>query len=299
MKILVTGASGGVGSAVARELLDNNHQVRIFDRAAPSSELRRDCEVVYGDVTDRLAVLRAVQDCEAVAHLAAIPNPMGGNALELFAPNVLGTQHLLSAAEGEGIQRFVLASSGSIYGFPFQPENAPDGRIEPQYLPLDEEHPILNRDVYALSKQCNELCAAMMTRRTGMATTCLRLSWVVDFTNVHQKRWAKRGLSRASEWKNPDLWTYVERRDAARAFRLSLENVDSGHHVLLIAARDVWGAGDRKEWIRKHYPQLESYLENGFPYETDGFWNTRRAEDVLGWKSEIHWRDVPEWNEEK
>ena len=288
MKVLVTGAAGKVGGAVARDLLDAGHQVRILDRAVPAPELRARCEVVYADLTDRFALLRACEGVEAIAHLAAVPDPVGGKDLELFAPNVVGTQYLLAAAEAYDVKRVALASSGSIYGYPFQRND----NIEPHYLPLDEAHPIENQDVYALSKQCNELTAAMYTRRCGMATTCLRLSKVVDLQSGNP--WMRRWLERAGAHRDRDLWSYVEIRDAARAFRLALERVESGHHVVLLAARDLWGTGDWRALIEEHYPKLAPFLDSGFDYERYGFWDTRRAGELLGWESRWHWREVLE-----
>ena len=293
MKVTVTGAAGRVGQAVAREFLEAGYAVQIIDRAAPPDDLRQRCEVCYLDLTDRLGLLRALEGSEAIAHLGAIPDPSGGKDLELFPTNVVGTQFLFAAAEAHGIKRVALASSGSIYGMPFQKSDT----LEPQYLPLDENHPILNEDVYALSKQCNELTAATYTRRTGMATTCLRLSWVVNFERVD--RWSRRWLERAGEHKSRDLWAYVERRDVARAFRLAIEKVESGHHVLLIAAQDLWGFGGdtpegRHARIEQHFPDLLPFLDNGFDYANQGFWDTRRAQELLGWQSKYHWRDALE-----
>jgi len=295
MKILVTGASGSVGQAVVRELLDAGHSVRAFDRVPLPSDLRMQCENQLGDLLDRYAVLRAVEGVEAVAHLAAIPNPSGGNEIQLFAPNVLGTQLVLEACEVFDIQRVALASSCSIFGFAFQ--NAPHGEevIGPHYLPLDEDHPIENRDVYGLSKQCNELTAAMVSRRTGMATVCLRLSAVFSLEDIHP--WTRRSLERSFEWKGRDLWAYIERRDAARAFRLSLERVESGHHVLQIVAGDYWATAPYRALIERHYPALllsmDEARERGYDFSQGG-WDTRRAQELLGWKSEHHWGDVEE-----
>ncbi len=298
MKILVTGASGEVGRAVVRDLLDNGHEVRAFDRTPLPLDLRSKCEVHLGDITDRFAVLKAVEGVEAVAHLAAIPNPMGGNDLVLFAPNVLGTQLVLEACEAFDVRRVALASSCSIWGFAFQ--NAPHGEevIGPHFLPITEEHPIENRDVYGLSKQCNEATAAMYSRRTGMATTCLRLMAV--FSLEHLNPWMRRSLERGFEWKSRDLWGYVERRDAARAFRLSLENLESGHHVLQIAAQDYWSLAPFRALIERHYPELLPLMSqaqpNGYNF-AHGAWDSRRAQELLGWKSQHHWGDVEELKE--
>ena len=294
MKILVTGAAGKVGSAVARELLNANHEVRIFERAPVSSDLRAECEVVHGDLTDRFAVLRAVEGVQAIAHLGAIADPLHGRDLELFAPNVLGTQHILAAAASFGIRRVVLASSLTIYGLQFQIAKNGEETILPQFLPFDESHPIQPADVYALSKQCNEATAATYTRRFGMATTCLRLSWVNSLENPNE--WTKRHLERGGNWKNRDLWAYVERRDAARAFRLALETVESGHNIVGIVARGFWSSWSARELVKRHYPDLEHFLDerSDWDFQNDGFWDTRAAEQLCGWKSEIHWQDVPE-----
>jgi nucleoside-diphosphate-sugar epimerase len=291
MKILVTGASGGVG----RDLLGAGHDVRAFDRVPLPADLRPQCESHLGDITDRYAVLKAVEGVEAVAHLAAIPHPGGGNDLILFAPNVLGTQLVLEACESFGIGRVALASSCSIHGFAFQ--NVPHGEevIGPHFLPLTEDHPIENRDVYGLSKQCNELTAAMVSRRTGMATTCLRLMAVFSLEELNP--WTRRNLERGLEWKSRDLWGYVESRDAARAFRLSLENVESGHHVLLITAQDYWSTSPFRALIERHFPHLLPSMDEaqskGYDFKDGGF-DTRRAQELLGWKSEHHWGDLEE-----
>jgi nucleoside-diphosphate-sugar epimerase len=284
MNILVTGASGRVGSAVARELLLHGHKVRVFDRSAPPKDLRRRVKVIYGDIADRYALMKAAEGMDAIAHLAAIPNPNNGNEEILFQPNVLGTQYLLAAAELHEVSRVVLASTCAIYGLPFARE-----RIEPQYLPLDENHPMLQQDLYGLSKQINELTAATYTRRSGMATTCLRISMVVDFTSP-QMRWLHRMIERAAEWPSHDLWAYIDVRDVARAFRLALERVESGHHVAHIVARDTLTDHDRRDLIRRHFPHLERFLET-YNYEAMGFWDTRRAEELFGFVAEIDWRD--------
>ncbi len=292
MKILVTGAAGGVGGAVARELLDAGHEIRAFDRAPLPRDLRERCEMHLGDLTDRYAVLRAVEGVEAVAHLAAIPNPVHGNDLSLFAPNVLGTQLVFAACEAYDVRRVALASSCSIFGFAFQ--NVPFGEevIGPRFLPITEDHPIENRDLYGLSKGCNEATAAMYNRRCGIASVCLRLCAVHSLEEIHP--WLRRSLERG-EWKSRDLWGYVERRDAARAFRLALERVESGAHVVTLAAQDYWSAWPYRALLERHYPAMlpsfDAAVADGYD-PAHGGWDSRRAGELLGWKSKHHWSDL-------
>ncbi|BCM93638.1 uronate dehydrogenase [Abditibacteriota bacterium] len=295
MKILVTGAAGTIGRIVVRDLLDAGHEVRAFDRAPLPRELRDKCESQLGDLTDRYAVLKAVEGVEGVAHLGAIPNPENGSDLILFPPNVLGTQLVFEACEAFDVGRVALASSGSIFGFAFQ--NAPHGeeKIGPHYLPMTEEHPIENCDVYGLSKQCNEITAGMYSRRTGMATTCLRLGWVNSTERLNP--WMRRALERGGEWKSRDLWGYVDRRDAARAFRLALEHVENGHHILHIMAQDYWSTLPYRALLELHYPSLLPSLDEAVAAGYDasqGGWNTKRAQELLGWKSQHHWGDLEE-----
>jgi nucleoside-diphosphate-sugar epimerase len=291
MKILVTGAAGNVGAFVARELLDHGYQVRALDRTAPPEDLRSRVEVVYADLSDRLAMLRAAQGCDAIAHLAAIPNPMHGRDLEILEPNVVGTHYVLAAAEAQGISKVVLASSVSIYGVPFA-----EKQFVYDYLPIAEGHPITEQDLYALSKHCNELTAATYTRRTGMATTCLRIGMVVDFGGKHL-HWYKRSLNNLNEWPSRDFWHYIEVRDVARAFRLALENVEAGHHAAHVVAREPFTKHDPRELICLHYPHLERFLDSDWDFAKMGFWDTRRAEELFGFISQISWRDVPELRE--
>jgi dihydroflavonol-4-reductase len=118
MKTLVTGASGFVGSAVVRQLLEAGHDVRALLR---SQSDRRNIdglalEVVTGDLTDRSSLERAMVGCEALFHVAAdyrmwIPNPD-----YTYQTNVKGTGDLMRAAASAGVKRIVYTSSVATLG---------------------------------------------------------------------------------------------------------------------------------------------------------------------------------------
>lgn len=284
MKILVTGASGLVGSVVARELLEQGHELRVLDRELPAPDIRQNVEMVYADIADRFAVLRAFEGIEGVAHLAAIPNPGAGEA-PLIGPNIAGTFHILEACEAFGVQRCVLASTCAIYGLPFSHEP-----IEFLYLPIDEEHPMRASDLYAVSKQTCETMAAMVSRRSKVATTCLRINRVINPTG-RRMRWARRMLESAHTRPDADLWHYIHAHDVARAFRLALEKVTEGHHRIQLVSRDLLTDKDPRELLEMHYPNLVRFLDGYDPSEM-GFWNTRRAEILLGFVPERSWREM-------
>src|SRR3954465_6040156 len=109
MTALVAGASGFVGSAVVRALLDSGEAVRAFVR--PSSD-RRNLEnlkvgIEVGDLRDRASLDRAIKGCDPVFHVAAdyrlwVPQPE-----EMFHANVDGTRNVMEAAGNAGVRRVV------------------------------------------------------------------------------------------------------------------------------------------------------------------------------------------------
>ncbi|MGV8965471.1 MAG: NAD-dependent epimerase/dehydratase family protein [Cellulomonas sp.] len=110
MRVLVTGASGMLGRAVALRLQRDGHTVRTFQRHPAGVP---DADEVLGSVTDPAAVARAVRGCDGVVHLAAKVSFTGPEA-EFDVVNVGGTRSVLAAARAAGSRRFVLVSSPSV-----------------------------------------------------------------------------------------------------------------------------------------------------------------------------------------
>ncbi|MBF4463261.1 MULTISPECIES: NAD-dependent epimerase/dehydratase family protein [unclassified Rathayibacter] len=110
MRVLVTGASGLLGGAVAAGLVAEGHEVRTFQRR-PSGVTG--VEEARGSLTDPRAVEEAVADSDAVVHLAAKVS-LAGDPADFDRVNVDGTRRLLAAAERAGVRRFVQVSSPSV-----------------------------------------------------------------------------------------------------------------------------------------------------------------------------------------
>ena len=110
MKITVTGASGLLGSSVARALVAGGHEVTTLQRRPSSVPGARD---VIGTVTDPDSVAEALTDAEAVVHLAAKVSMMGDPS-EFEAVNIGGTRTLVDAALAAGVKRMVHISSPSV-----------------------------------------------------------------------------------------------------------------------------------------------------------------------------------------
>jgi dihydroflavonol-4-reductase len=132
VKALVTGATGFVGSAVARALLAEGWQVRALVRAGSD---RRNVatlalEPVVGDLTDPASLERAVAGCEAVFHVAADYRLWAPQPRQLYHTNVEGTANLLAAAQRAGVGRIVYTSSVATVGLPA------DGRAGAEDTPV-------------------------------------------------------------------------------------------------------------------------------------------------------------------
>ncbi len=152
MKVLLTGGAGYIGSHTAVELLTQGHEVVIFDNFSNSSHRAVErvqqitgCSlpVVHGDVRDQSLLeqtLRAHQ-IDSVVHFAG-KKAVGESVaqpIDYFDNNVNGTLVLLRAMAAAGVKRLVFSSSATVYG-------------DPQYLPLDEQHPLSVTNPYGRSK---------------------------------------------------------------------------------------------------------------------------------------------------
>ena len=133
--ILVTGATGFLGSVLVRQLLAEGEAVRILRRASSSLDLLGEAagrvEHALGDVTDAAAVREAMRGVEHVYHTAAFVGFGGAKDAErLRAVNVGGTANVVNAALEEGARRLVLTSSQAALGRPETPSGVIDETAE-------------------------------------------------------------------------------------------------------------------------------------------------------------------------
>ncbi len=120
MKALVTGATGFVGAAVARALIREGWQVRALVRKGSERRNVRDLslELVEGDLGDPASLDRALEQCEALFHVAADYRLGALDPRQLYQTNVEGTRQILDASRKAGVRRVVYTSSVATVGIP-------------------------------------------------------------------------------------------------------------------------------------------------------------------------------------
>jgi UDP-glucose 4-epimerase len=271
VRVLVTGDQGRVGAPVAGFLRACGYEVAGFDRAGGE------------DVLDLAAVSRAARGCAAIVHLAALAHDSAGSPDQIMAVNVLGTWHVLLAAEAAGAGRVVCFSSMQVFGIA-------EGERLPDYFPVDDAHPRRAMRPYGLSKCLAEDLCAGFTARTGIPTVALRPAWVWD-PGMYQRIEAQWQHDPGSEWT--PTWEYgqfVDVRDVVGAVRRALDVPLDGHHRLLLAAADIAATSPSLTMTARFAPSVPVRDPSGFQREPRrSLFDCRAAARVLGWAPRYGW----------
>jgi UDP-glucose 4-epimerase len=166
MKYLITGGAGFIGSHIARALLQQGADVRIFDNFSSGKRENLkglDVEIIEADLRDAFRVGEAVRGVNIIFHEAAfvsVPESME-KPQECFDVNITGTSILFEAARKVGVQRAVIASSAAVYG-------------DSEAMPLVEDTPLKQLSPYAVSKRVDEMYAQLYTNSFGFEVAALR-----------------------------------------------------------------------------------------------------------------------------
>ncbi len=290
-RVIVTGGGGLLGRFVVDALI-GDCAVSVLDIARP----RQDVPFFETDILDLGAVRAALAGQDAAIHLAGIDDGNAAHDRDYFATNVQGAWNVFHAAEEAGLRKLVVASSIAALGIGY-------GRM-PDYLPVDEAHPLHNTGSYGHSKEAIETLARHVVRRGRLDIVCLRPTLI-----LRPEREA--AILAQLELPDPDSGplgadgttpygalsatrSYVRSQDAARGFRLALDHDGAGFEVFNLGAVDSIGRVATLERLSAVYGRLPE-LRDAARYARDPFasvLDTSRARDRLGWEPEGDWTSV-------
>ena len=158
--LLMTGAAGGLGTAMRDRLKANCEVLRLSDRAE-FGPARAGEEIALADLADAAAVDAMVQGVNAIVHFGGIS--VEGPFEPILQANILGVYNLYEAARKFGVKRVVFASSNHVTGFYKQSET------------ITADHPARPDSYYGLSKAFGEDLSRFYFDRYGIETACVRI----------------------------------------------------------------------------------------------------------------------------
>jgi UDP-glucose 4-epimerase len=295
MRVLLTGARGKVGRAASAALVAAGHEVTgtdlhnpDFDQPPPGTPAYVKAELTEaGEVYALVGGVSAGEGprpgpYDAVVHAGALPAPGRHAPHVVFGNNLLATFNVVEACVRWRVPRLVNISSETVPGFIFA-----ERPFTPDYVPVDEQHPVRPQDPYALAKLFGEQLCDAAVRRSDLRCISLRPSWVQD---AHSYARNLGPLLRDRRLPSITGWSYVDADDLAEAIRLAVESDLPGHEVFYVASPDTIGGRPLHESWRVAFPHAPTELRPVERADASGI-SSRKAQDLLGWRPTRSWRD--------
>lgn len=291
MRILFTGGSGKAGKHVVSYLLAQGHQVLNVDLEPldhPGVDTRIADITDAGQVSDvmqsyanlgELAPGTGVPRFDAVVHFAAIPRILIRPDNETFRINTIGTYNVIDAALKAGVRKIIFASSETTYGICFA-----DGARKPDYIPVDEDHPTVPEDSYAMSKVCNEATARSFQARSGADIYGLRINNVIE---PHEYATLFPDFIHDPDQRRRNIFAYIDARDLGQMVDHCLATDGLGYEVFNVANDEHSVDVTTRELIETYYEGVDQIREME-TYET--FFSNRKAREMVGFAPEHSWR---------
>jgi nucleoside-diphosphate-sugar epimerase len=277
-KVVITGTAELLGSSVVQHFVESGYDVLSLDVKRPEKMIA-DHRIV--DLTNLGECYGMLAGADALVHLAAIPNALSAPNEVTFRNNVMSTYNLLEAADTLGIKKAVTASSESAYGLVFSKT-----RLVPQYVPIDENHPCVPEDAYALGKIVEEEISRAIHRRNGMQIVNFRIGNVIT-KEIYDQQFA--GWCNDPTQRTVILWSYIDARDIATACRLAIEKDGLGVQIMNVAADDNCTTLTSAELMKHGFPEVTDIRSPIDGHQT--LLCNKKAKEMLGWKPVHFWRD--------
>jgi len=292
MRILFTGGSGKAGRVVVRYLMEQGHRVLNVDKVPLDLP---GLDNLNADITDSGQMFNAlsayagfdelepgtgVPEFDAVVHFAAVPRILMAPDNETYRVNVMGTYNVMEAATKLGIRKIIFASSETTYGICFA-----DGMRKPEYIPLDEEHPVVPEDSYAMSKVVNEVTGRSFHQRTGADIYGIRINNVIapEQYETDFPTWLVN-----PDMRRRNFFAYIDARDLGQIVDLCLQKDGLGFQIFNASNDDHSVAMTTSDLIERYYADVPLKRQMG-PEET--FYSNRKAQEMLGFRQQHSWRN--------
>ena len=267
-----------MGQEVVKLCAAKGYSIVLIDRTELEVDGIPNAECRFADIAnDYDDTVKALKGCDALIHLAAIPNPINKSDSLVHTNNVSAAFNGFRACGELGIKRISYASSVNAIGLLFS--NQP---LKFEYFPIDEDYPTNPTDAYALAKLEGEVQAkAFANWFPGMKIACLRIHQVAPKEQVQEEH-----VDNAADHVVKNLWAYVNPEATARACLLAVEKSDNfeGCEIFNIVAPETTQDVPSIELAQKHYPDAE--IRPGLR-RNSSFWVTDKAERILGWQHHI------------
>jgi nucleoside-diphosphate-sugar epimerase len=292
VRVIFTGGSGKAGKWAIRHLLEQGHHVVNMDQS-PSG---LDCAELLVDLCDAGQVIGAmsqftdfaeldagtgVPTYDAVVHFAAVPRVMIGTDGECFRQNTLTTYNVIEAAVKLGIPKVIFASSETTYAICFA-----DGEMKPDFVPIDETHPTVPHDSYAMSKVCNEMTARSFQARTGTDIYGLRINNVIE---PHEYSEMFPAFMENPGQRRRNIFAYIDARDLGHMVDCCLNMDGLGYEVFNVSNDDMSVGLTSDQVIEQFYQGVEVRGEMG---ANETFYSNKKAKEMVGFQPKHSWRDV-------
>lgn len=296
MRVFFTGGAGKAGRHAVPVLVAAGHRVTNIDLVPldqPGVDNLRVDLADAGQVANAMTAYAShderdagtgVPAYDAVVHFAAIPATLIVPDNETFRINALSTYNVIDAALRAGIRKVVIASSETTYGICFA-----DGEVRPLYVPVDEEHPTIPSDSYAMSKVVNEATARSFHARSveqGRPADiyALRINNVIE---PHEYATLTPGWRADPASRRRNIFAYIDARDLGACVERCLAADGLGYQVLNVANDDSSVALPTADIMSRFYDGVPVKTPMG-PHDT--FYANAKAKRMLGWQPRHGWR---------
>lgn len=279
MKVVVTGAAGKIGRWAVRTILEAGHDVIATDKKLREESASKN--FIQADLREYGQVCQLLMGVDAVVHLGNIPTDVRNTPQAIFENNMLVNFNILEACKDFKIPKLAWASSETVLGYPFVPEQL-------DYLPVDEEHPTTAKSSYAMAKLLTEHLTSMYHKLTHQQIVTLRFANMYE-PDEYEKIPIMHWNDEQRDIQKKNAWAYCDVRDAAKACLLAIEKDNLGNQIFHITAPDTIMPDPSRELVNRFFPNV-SLKKDVQGYET--LMAIDKAKSILGYEPKYSWRSV-------